>query len=278
MKNLKASVIITVYNEDKSIESCLKSLIEQDYKPLEIIVINDGSTDKTSKILRKFNLITYELPHEGTAVSRNFAAKKATGEILVFLDADMEFEKNFITKLIAPINKQETKGTFSKLEYVKNWEKPLARCWNRVNTPKPPDGLRVRQDLDVGDDFRAILKSEFEKASGFDNVGYTDTWTLSKKLAYKSINATGAIYYHNNPETYGEIFQSAQWIGKRKYKLGKIGNLITILRCIIFISLGKGLLRALKYNEPVFIPFQVIYDLGITKGALFSIFSNRIIK
>lgn len=277
MKKLKASIIITVYNEEKSIESCLKSLIEQDYKPLEIIVINDGSTDKTSEILRNFNLITYELYHEGTAVSRNFAAKKATGQVLIFLDADMEFEKNFITKLIAPINNQETKGTFSKLEYVKNWGKPLARCWNRINN-KLTDGLRVAQNSNLGEDFRAILKSEFIKTGGFDNVGYTDTWTLSKKLKYRPVNAPGAIYYHNSPETYDEVFQSAQWIGKRKYKLGKIGNLITILRCIIFISLGKGLLRALKYNEPVFIPFQVIYDLGITKGALFSIFSNRIIK
>lgn len=278
MKNLGVSVIITAYNEEKTIRSCLESLVKQDYKPLEIIVVDDGSIDKTSAISKEFNAKSYRLNHEGTAISRNFATKKAIGEILVFLDADMEFEKNFITKLTAPINKQETKGTFSKLEYVKNWGKPLARCWNRVNSPKPPDGLRVRQDLDVGDDFRAILKSEFDKAGGFDNIGYTDTWTLSKKLNYKPMNAIGAIYYHNNPETYNEVFQSAQWIGKRRYKLGRLGNILVLLRSIIFLSLIKGLVRAFKYNEPRFVLFQIIYDLGITKGALLGIISNKIIK
>ncbi|QQG44108.1 MAG: glycosyltransferase family 2 protein [Candidatus Roizmanbacteria bacterium] len=276
--NKKVSIIITAYNEKKNIKDCLLSLKEQDYQPLEILTADDGSTDGTYELIKSLGVACFRLSHQGTAKSRNYAAKKATGEILVFLDADMHFEKNFITKLVEPINESRTKGTFSRLEYVSNWDKPLARCWNRNNNPPLPDKLRIPQDKEEGDDFRAILKSEFERVGGFNNVGYTDTWTLSKKLGYKPINAPGAIYFHNNPETYSEVINSSQWIGKRQYRLGKIGSLIAIIRSFILFSLFKGIVKALKYKEATFIPFQIIYDLGITAGAFRQFTLNEVKK
>lgn len=277
--NKFVSIIITSYNEEKYIENCLRSLLKQSYKPLEIIAVNDGSTDRTGEIIKRYSLVTsMEQKHQGTALNRNLAVNKAKGDILVFLDSDMTFEKDFIFHLVKPINEHSVKGTFSKLEYVTNWDKPLARCWNRNNIPQLPDKIRVPQNLNEGEDFRAILKSEFNKVKGFDNTGYTDTWSLAKKLGYKPINAPNAIYYHYNPETFSEIFQSAQWIGKREYKVGILGSLISIIRSCIFFSIIKGVYRSIYYHEKEFILFQIVYDLGLTVGVFEKLFFGKVIK
>jgi len=277
--NKPVSVIISAFNEERHIASCLDSILKQNYKPLEVIVIDDGSTDNTKNLIKPFTNIKYwYLRHQGTALARIFGAKQTHGVILVFVDADMIFKKDFISYLVKPINENKTKGTFSKLEYVANWNMPLARCWNRNNYPPLPDRLRVPQDKNEGEDFRAILKSEFVKVNGFDNIGYTDTWTLSKKLCYKPINAPDAVYYHNNPDSYMEVYQSARWIGKRQYKMNKIGSVINIIRSFVLISIIRGLIRGFKYHDFTFIPFQIVYDFGLTVGALDKIFFNRINK
>lgn len=277
MKKDKVSIIIAAYNEEKYIDTCLSSLKKQTYNPIEIILADDGSTDSTRKIAEKHDVVVIQLNHAGTAIARNTAAEKAKGEILVFLDADMEFKNDFIEKLTAPIREGQTKGTFSKLEYVKNWDNPYARCWNRT-TPGLPDKLRVPQNKEEGDDFRALLKEEFMRVKGFDNTGYTDTWTLAKKLGYKPQNAPNAIYYHYNPETLEEIFKSAQWIGKRNYKLGAIGTLITVIKTLFPFSLVRAYWRAFKYKEIAFVSFQITYDYGIFTGALNSLLTGEVKK
>ncbi len=277
MRQLAVTVIIAAYNEEKNIRSCLASLFKQDYKPQEIIVVNDGSTDKTEEYLKNPSVQYYTISHRGTAVARNFAAQRAQGDILVFLDADMEFEPNFISQLVRPINEGKAQGTFSKLEYVKNWDQPLARCWNRI-TSDLPDKLRISQRRKEGDDFRAILKSEFLRVGGFDNIGYTDTWTLAHKLQYKPVYAPNAIYYHNNPETFSEVFWSTAWIGKRKYKFGILGILLASIRSFFIVSLVKGIIKFMRYHEPLFIPFYLVYDLGVTKGILYSFFFKDVKK
>lgn len=274
----KVSVIIAAYNEEKYLAACLQSLQKQTYKPLEIIVADDGSTDKTPQIAALHHVQYINLNHQGTAIARNAAVRKSTGDIICFLDADMEFEKEFIGKLVEPICEKKAKGTFSKLEYVKNWDKPLARCWNRNNRPPLPDKLRVPQTSDYGDDFRAVLKAEFDKVGGFDNIGYNDTWTLAHKLGYKPVNAPGAIYYHNNPETYREVFEAAAWIGKRKYKLGKVGTVVSILRANAVFSVFLGILKAVRYKDLRFIPFKIVYDAGICRGGITSLLLNEVEK
>ena len=264
--NKKTSVIITAYNEEKRIGECLNSLQIQDYKPIEIIVVDDGSTDKTVSFVKEQKVTLIQSNHGGTAKSRNKAAEKADGEILVFLDADMTFEKDFISKLVDPINKGESKGTFSKLEYVKNWEEPIARLWNYVNNPELPDKLRVSQISETGEDFRAILKSEFDRVKGFDDTGYTDTWSLARKLEYKPTNAPGAVYYHYNPSSIREVFLQAVWIGRRPYKFGILGDIITLIRSFFVFSILKGILLMVRKRELESILFQLVYDLGISYG------------
>lgn len=84
------SVIIAVFNGEKYLAQTLKSILDQDYTPLEVIVINDGSTDKTGEVLSAFNNRIRVIYQENTGVSaaRNKGIELAQGEMIVFFDAD----------------------------------------------------------------------------------------------------------------------------------------------------------------------------------------------
>src|SRR5689334_10974235 len=123
--NMKISVIIPIYNEEKSIKDCLESLDKQSFRDFEVILIDDGSTDKTSVILLNLKITNFKFQilkqnHLGPGVARNLGAKNAKGEILVFVDADMIFDKDFLEKLTEPIRVGKVIGTFSKEEFVVN--------------------------------------------------------------------------------------------------------------------------------------------------------------
>lgn len=267
-RNKKISVIVPVYNESKSIFACLESLLKQSYQNIEIVVIDDGSTDKTIEIIKNFNCILLKQNHCGPGAARNFGAKAASGEILVFVDADMTFEKGFIEKLVAPIVSGKTNGTFSKEEYVSNWENVWARSWS-INEGWEPKRRHPKNYPDKQKVFRAILKSEFDRVGGFDTSrGYNDDWSLSEKLGYKADAAPGAVFYHKNPNNLIEVFVQAKWVAKRKYKLGIIGIVYNLLVFSFPDSIWMGFWKSLFNKEPLFIVFKIVYDFGVFLGIL----------
>ena len=99
--NELVSIIVPVYNCEKYIDRCIKSLIGQTYKNLEIIIINDGSTDNSLEIIRKYEkkdtrIKLIDKNNEGVSVARNFGIKHANGKYLTFVDADDWLELNAI--------------------------------------------------------------------------------------------------------------------------------------------------------------------------------------
>jgi glycosyltransferase involved in cell wall biosynthesis len=83
------SVIVPVYNGERFLPEALQSIFVQDYYPLEVIVVNDGSTDNTSAIVKSYPNVTHvSLEHHGVAAARNKGIAVSRGEIIVFLDCD----------------------------------------------------------------------------------------------------------------------------------------------------------------------------------------------
>lgn len=90
---MKFSIIIPLYNCEDYISKCLSSIINQNYENLEIIVVNDGSTDNSSSIVKDFmkkddRIFLFNNKNHGVSFSRNFGISKATGDYLHFVDAD----------------------------------------------------------------------------------------------------------------------------------------------------------------------------------------------
>lgn len=101
-KNNKISVIIPVFNGEKYIEEAIQSVINQTYKPFEIIVIDDGSTDKTEEIVKQFPGIRYFYQeNSGTAISLNTGLSKVEGDFIAFLDSDDYWSKDKLENQVA---------------------------------------------------------------------------------------------------------------------------------------------------------------------------------
>lgn len=259
---MKVSIIIPIYNEIEVIGNCLESLKKQTIK-CEVIVVDDGSNDGSEKFA------TLKQKHLGPGAARNLGARKAAGDILVFVDADMEFEPDFIEKLIAPIVSGKTIGTFSKEEFLLNKDNIWARCWN-LSLGRRAEKMHADDYPDKQNVFRAILKSEFDKAGGFETeIGYTDDWSLSRKLGVQAISAPGAKYYHYNPATLSEVWRQARWFGKNEFLTKnfarKFFNLGRYLPLWAIFSLGN-------FNLLI---FQVVYNSAIFTSVFLSFFGEQ---
>lgn len=267
---MKVSVIIPTYNEEKDILSCLKSLNKQSFRNFEVIVVDDGSTDNTLKKLRsaksnKLKILTQK--HLGAGAGRNKGVSRATGKILVFVDADMTFHKNFLKNLIKPIVQGKSNGTFSKNEIVSNWHNVWAKCWN-INEGWEPRKRHPKIYPTTQEVFRAILKSEFDRVGGFTPGGYNDDWSLYEKLGYKATSTKGAIFYHKNPDNLKEVFEQARWVGKRKYKFGIIGYIFALVRASFPVSLIVGFYKSVVNWRIQFMIFKIVYDFGAFLGII----------
>jgi glycosyltransferase involved in cell wall biosynthesis len=279
---MKISVIIPTYNEGSDLGGCLESLGSQTIDDFETIMVDDGSTDETLNVLTKLSikdegLRVLKQEHGGAGAARNFGAKYAKGEILVFVDADMTFDKDFLKNLVNPIIEGKTKGTFSKDEYVSNWDNVWARCWS-INEGWEPRRRHPKRYPDHQPVFRAILKSEFDKVGGFTPGGYDDDWSLGRKLKYDAVNAPGATLYHKNPDDLIEVFEHARWVAKRKYKLGIIGKIYNLLVYSFPDSVWQGFWKSIFKGEPLFIIFKIVYDSGIFIGIIELIFTGKASK
>ena len=101
----KISVIIPVYNAEGTIKKCVQSVTNQTYTNLEIIVINDGSTDSTALKLKKIEaydkrIKVIHIKNNGVSNARNVGLDCANGEYITFLDSDDEIDINIYEKMI----------------------------------------------------------------------------------------------------------------------------------------------------------------------------------
>ena len=103
---MKISIIIPAYNVSKYIKRCILSLLNQTYKNIEIIVVNDGSTDNTLDIVKNFNVKIFDQKNSGGASSpRNTGIKNSTGDYITFVDGDDYVDKNYIEDIVKIIKK-----------------------------------------------------------------------------------------------------------------------------------------------------------------------------
>lgn len=101
----KVSVIIPTFNCEKYINRCIESILQQTYKNIEIIIVNDGSTDNTINICNKFkknndNILLINKENEGPSIARKLGVENAKGEYISFIDSDDYIDINFYEKLI----------------------------------------------------------------------------------------------------------------------------------------------------------------------------------
>lgn len=107
--DLTVSVVVPVYNVEKYVEKCLMSLESQSYKQIEIIVVDDGSTDKSGEICEKIaardeRVRVFRKQNGGLSSARNYGIKKARGEYICLVDSDDFVKEDFVAKMVGALD------------------------------------------------------------------------------------------------------------------------------------------------------------------------------
>lgn len=200
MKTPLVSVVIATRNEEKNIENCIKSVLDQTYKDIEIIVVDNGSMDGTVEIVKSLGIVVFELAKEisiegiknyrGAQV--NLGVKKSKGDIIFFPDADMTFDQNLFSEAVEKLEKYDTLY-IPEIVMGKGFMGKIRRFERTFYNETPIDAVRF------------VRKEVFEKVGGFDekNIAFaTDDWDLTKmiKKVTDKITITKSKLYHNEAQ------------------------------------------------------------------------------
>ena len=121
---MKISVIVPVYNVENYLEKCLNSLVNQTLEEIEILVINDGSTDDSQKIIDEFQkkfpqkIKAFSKENGGLSDARNFGIDRATGNFLAFVDSDDYVSENMLQEMYDLAIKNEAELVICNLQKV----------------------------------------------------------------------------------------------------------------------------------------------------------------
>lgn len=231
------SIIVPTKDEQKNLERLLESLKQQTFKDLEMIVVDNNSTDSTTQIAKRFTEKVYNHGPERSA-QRNFGLRKALGKYVLFVDADMELTTKILTQCVGKMENDskivglvidETSRGSGYLAKVKNLEKKIYQGFSQIEAPRffrRGDLLRVGgyttnliagEDWDLATKIAKLGKFARIKAKILHFEGPSMLSDLGKKYYYaKHISK----YAQKNPEAFQR--QSSIWRFSILFKKPKI--------------------------------------------------------
>lgn len=231
------SIIVTTRNEEKNIENCLFSIKHQTYprERLESIVIDNASTDRTKQLARRFTERVFDKGPERSA-QRNYGMMEiASGEYVMFVDADMILSPGLIQGCVSFIREKKCPALhIPEVVLGRNY-------WSQVRRFE-----RSFYDGTAIDGARFFLKEAFVRVRGFDeSLSGPEDWDIDKKI--KKIGAIGLLEKFVSREENVKNWSLSSLIKDRGVALGKYGDVIYHNEAEF--ELGKYLKKKLYYSR-----------------------------
>lgn len=226
----KVSVIIPVYNEEKTIERTLNSILASDYpkNKFEIIVVNDGSTDRSLEIIKKFEkkeVKVYSKKNGGKASALNFGLTKCKGEIFFSMDADTIVESYSLKSMVRYFKDKDVMCVSPAI--VTNKPKNI---WQRIQHIEYLLGVFLRKTFAflnavhiTPGAFSAYRKSFVDRYGGYKEDNITEDLELTLRIqshGYRIENDSAAPAYTNSPRTFLHLLKQ-----RRRWYVGLMKNL-----------------------------------------------------
>lgn len=174
------SIIIPIYNASKYIERCLKSIIEQTHKTIEIILVDDGSTDDSIDITKEFlksdeRIKIIQKKNSGVSDSRNLGIDNAQGEWICFVDSDDYIEKDYVETLYNHAIKTEVDIVFSGIRVING---------SKVTLKTNNCGTEILENANIKDVMRSLIDNCTLEDSNIDLqvLGYPFAKLLKKSI------------------------------------------------------------------------------------------------
>ena len=251
------SIIIPIYNAAKFLDQTIASCLKQDYPNLEIILINDGSTDDSKTICEKYlkastSVLFFDRPHQGVSATRNFGLDHFSGEYFSFLDADDLLAENFISTLY-------TLAKENNLDYITSGYQRFVGNFPKAEPRKPECAKSIGEEpqkqkstKSIRETLRIYDKSSFYKQlldlnSGYNfchmklikkplrHVRFDESLSVAEDALYNfkilnelsSFGATSApLYFYRVHQNSTVRTFSDDYIEKYRKSLQKIGNFL----------------------------------------------------
>lgn len=278
------SVLIPAWNEETGIIETIKTILKSTYKNLEIIVVNDGSTDNSDKLIRSFirsynarcrkqkiknkiNIVYQYKENGGKGTALNTAIKLSKGEILLSIDADCvvmkDTIKNFVNYFVDPNvmaavgnvkigNTQKIVGVIQYLEFLFSFY--FKKADSVVNT------IYI-----IGGAAGAFRREVFEKVGFYSTTNITEDIELSVRIqqaGMKIVYASDAIVYTEGASRLGDLMKQ-----RLRWKRGRFETLLT--HRDLFFSLDKKHNKLLSW---IILPFAYFGELQLSLEPLFLLF------
>ncbi len=219
----KVSIIIPAYNEEKNIGACLKSVKQLNYpkNKLEVIVVDDGSTDATAATAKKAGALVIQGKHQGKVSALNLGTKHASHEFVFTLDADTIVGEHCLKALIAPFTSPDVGATTGNSK-IKNTSHLLGMFQN----------LEYHYNNLIRVGFSKVFKNGIwffgalacYRKSALKSIGFFKKDTLAEDMdsalelrrrGYRTVNVEDAFGHTLAPATIQELFRQRRrwWIG-----------------------------------------------------------------
>jgi len=283
----KVSVIVPTYNRASLMPNLIEALLQQEH-PAEIIIVDDGSTDNTADIVRKYPVKYVYQKNNGPASARNHGVKESSGDIVIFTDSDCIPQKDWISKLILGFT-EDYIGAVAGSYNIANPESLLVNC---IHEEIKLRHLRLKKKKYIkafGSYNVAIRRHVFEKVGRF-NENYRAASGEDNDLSYKILRGgfkikfqESALVVHNHTERLWKYLKEQYRHGYWRMKLYRDfpnmtkGDNYTTFKDIIEILLALVTFCSVfflwhKYGLITFLLFT------ISNGVLQSLATIKLIK
>jgi cellulose synthase/poly-beta-1,6-N-acetylglucosamine synthase-like glycosyltransferase len=266
------SVLIPAYNEEVGIVATLKSLAMSNYSRLEVIVINDGSQDRTEEKIKEFITtragqlgpeFKYFFKHNGgKALALNFGLEKAKGEIIMTIDADSLADKQYISRMVQYFRNAEVMSVAGNVKIGNN-----RSLLGRIQSLEYLFGFYFKQAdalmnavYIVGGAAAAYRRTVLDLLGNFNTENITEDIEMSMRIqaaGFKIVYAPDAIIYTEGPSSLADLVkQRIRW---------KYGRFETFRQySYMFFSLNKKHSKSLSFYilpMALFAEFMLLFDL-----------------
>jgi glycosyltransferase involved in cell wall biosynthesis len=256
MNKIKVSIVIPAYNEEKYIGGCLDAIAKQEYSNYEIILVDNGSSDKTIKIATDYEIEILQNASLNISGLRNLGASKARGNILIFIDSDCIPVKDWLFNGILRLQDKNVgvTGAACSMPPKSTW---VEKAWYSSK----PKGVREVNFLGTANMF--VWKELFDRLSGFNKELRTgedyEFCNRVKRCGYKVVSDDDIKVFHlRGPRTLIERLKKEIWYGVETKKILKLNKIyLPFIASIIYIIFIVLLLVSIFWGNHLLSLFSI---------------------